>query len=327
MSKTNKEQINRQRKQLAEWLHEWEIALALQEFGADVATTTPSNDQPSAQRGQYAYLKNPPRPGEVILLRPGTPVEQPPRYALVLADAEETRTGWCLPLSRFTVPAFPEEWLTGLRAPALRVCCGWLRTRFPWDRFPPFWPVQQLSPAQHQRNEALFHTMLNDAERSPEQQRRVGPPLHHPADPRHLYKEQERERMNQLLYPQQPDRCVGESGPTLYLSEPVRSSRIWDRMAAEQRERYGMPGGLYTTADSSLVVATYALGTSQLRIRVLTAQGRLCTELDGGWIETERGDRSPRLIGGVTTIARTDPVRLIKLVDGQGQVHPLSPAD
>ena len=201
-----------ERRRLAAWLQEWRLDQALPVHpdagppAAVIRTVPPppqdASDGAPAQTGAPACS-----PGDIRLIYPPCNRDDclPPLYVAVLRAVAQNV--WLVaPFGRFSTPAVPSEWRTGLKALPLRVLCLWnartvadrklagrscragalsarLVTRIPAT--PPQWaPAMPLQPTP---------APLSPCRPAPS---RVGPPLLHPADPRWIYLERETDRMD-----------------------------------------------------------------------------------------------------------------------------------
>ncbi len=177
-----------QRERLATWLAAWRLDRAMAAADGDAAETAEAGEPAAgaraagvAPRAEYAARAAPPRAGDVLLLKPLTPLtRRRPVYVLVLGRGGARGTRQVAPFARFEVPATPGEAGTGLAPPPLRVLALWNRRTVPAARLAALaWPVLRLSRTQRLEASAAGET-------------RRGPPLVHPLDPRHDYLDEER---------------------------------------------------------------------------------------------------------------------------------------
>ncbi len=170
---------------LARWLHEWDLDQQLRAaFPAPAvpppgATAQPATDQPAPAVGDIRLL--PPVPLD------GSAAWERPVYVALLAAPAAGRF-LLAPFGRFTVPATPEEWSTGLRPPALRVLCLWAARTVPAAVAGASWQADRLSPA-----------CCRAALAKPLPAARCGPPAGSPADPRWRYLAEEAALFDELL--------------------------------------------------------------------------------------------------------------------------------
>lgn len=187
------------RTRLAAWLAEWDLEKRLREE---------SPDEPAAGQGQAAV--KPPagtlrydrpvreiEPGDIVILPPAGTVWGPV-YVAVLAPHGRGR--WLIvPFGRFATPAWWGEWSTGLSAPALTVACVWnsrVVSAAPLTALP---RAGRLT-ARRREDLAAIYRHVQEGEDAPERlRRRLGPPLVHPADPRHDYLDEETMRLDQHI--------------------------------------------------------------------------------------------------------------------------------
>ncbi len=216
----------RQRRQLAEWLAERQIDLALRdpEAGPDV----------SVRRAPVQYLQGSgnPRPGDIHILKPapnGTVLG--PVYVLLLEDEREGGL-LAVPFSRYATPAVPGECLTGLRAMPLRTLCCWNARPERAEQLLPG-HVKRLSAGKREQLRETCRRVLCGESLTDLLARDFGPPLVHPADPRYAYLDEERRRLDLHLTINEPDeRRIIEYG------ERNAGQKTW-LMAAEGRADYG----------------------------------------------------------------------------------------
>lgn len=190
-----------QRQKLAAWLEAWRLDQTLAAVDdampdtqdARTAVSCPVAKTMAGERYRETPTA-PPRTGDILLLKPLTPLTaRRPVYVLVLGLGEARGTRRVAPFARFDVPATPEEVITGLPPPPLRVLALWNQRVVPMVRLAALaWSVRRLSRAQR------LAALASD-------DRRRGPPLVHPLDPRHAYLDEER-----LLWPEWETITVGE---------------------------------------------------------------------------------------------------------------------
>lgn len=216
----------RQRRQLAEWLAEREIDLALRdtEAGPDVFV----------RRAPVQYLQGSgnPRPGEIHIIKP-VPAGKNfgPVYVLILENEKEGGL-LAVPFSRYTVPAVPGECLTGLQAVPLRTLCCWNTRPVRASQLLPGC-VKRLSEGKLEELRKKCRHVLHGEPVDARLSRSLGPPLAHPADPRYAYLDEERLRIDLHLNIKESDeRRFIEYG------EQNTGQNTWLK-AAEGRAGYG----------------------------------------------------------------------------------------
>ena len=226
----------RHRRQLAAWLHEWNLEQHLRRVDIDERGDLAEGDLPAPT--PHAY----PRPGDIA---PGRILLLPPRrnsridrpiYVLMLAEME---SGACLiaPFSRFSVPALPGEWRTGLRAAPLRVLCLWNTRGAVRGLLEAGWPAARMSAMKLKQAFAICQGIWQSDAHTSSPSRNVGPPLRHPLDPRHGYISEETDLLDAATAIE-----ANANG-----REPARRASTalndWKpealRLAAEQKAHYG----------------------------------------------------------------------------------------
>jgi len=180
--------LRQQRKRLAAWMAEWQLDHALRETTDAVppvlGTDPPDFASPSLGEGE-------------IRLWPAKAANDPPCYVLLLScgDAALWRA---LPFSRFSQPASPEEFRVRGKPPC-QVLQAWNQRWLAAEQAGQSWRVGGLAPSGMTR----LHTWLRALEAGtplPDGLAKdCGPPLRHPLDPRHPYREEEWERVSRVL--------------------------------------------------------------------------------------------------------------------------------
>lgn len=179
------------RQQLAAWLREWELDQLLQPAG-------PVADHPPVRGAAVELVMHrrapaePLQSGAIRLLVPQTPAtDRRPVYVAVLRQ-QAPAAWWVAPFGRFGVPGLPGELATARTALHLRVLCLWNLTVLGVDVLQAAWPVGRLTQPEWRATWQVL-ACARDPGRPMRGAlaRRVGPPVVHPADPRHLYQEQE----------------------------------------------------------------------------------------------------------------------------------------
>ncbi len=307
--------------QLAEWLAEWELEQVLEpDPQQEPSEPHPTVDAPAPARGtDDLYESDPPCTGDVRLLKPrrtgGLQTERP-LYAVVIENLREDGWVW-IPFSRFSVPALPDEWKTGLRQNALRVLSLWNAQPVEQGGGPPSWRVRRLPDRPLTACCELYRARQAGEPLTSAQQKRVGPPLLHPGDPRHDYMEIERERFAAYFHVPEARTIGFVDDSAHYLSEPVVDGSRW-LMAAEQRERYGLPGAIYRTADAKVAVAVYLQDGQSVRIRLIDHDGSPCLRYDGGHVEAVSGERSGLIDQGVALAPAEAGAQCAALINANG---------
>ena len=303
--------ISASRRQLADWWAEW--ALDQQLRGEKPATDVSAKSSVGHGTGTR-YDLDAPRDGDVRLLHPSGP-EWGPVYVLVLASETGADSDW-VPFGRFSVPAMESEWKTGLRSAPLRVLCGWNARRPAANRWPPSWRVRRLEGITLERQRMFFQSVTSGARLEAKWRRQQGPPLCHPADPRHEYCDEEVMRLDAHGVALVSPVCVEEERAT-YLSEPNVPEVGW--RAAESRPLYGAPIALYSTVDGDVTVAAVPVDSSQVRIQLVTKAGLPCVACDGGTLYAADEFISDRIENGMVNIPIFESSRLTTLQDAHGR--------
>jgi hypothetical protein len=179
-----------QKEMLARWLHEWQIEKALSSGKSEKKPPVrdPEIAVASGSGSEDAVLQV----GQVRLFQPfckGAAAR--PRYFAVLALASE---GGVLiaPFARFSTPAVPGEWGTGLSPAPLRVLCVWNARATSAQTVRRSWVVEHLSRHAQESACLLIGHVFAGAPVPATLAEQVGPPIRHPLDPRHEYVDQER---------------------------------------------------------------------------------------------------------------------------------------
>ncbi len=314
------------RRKLAEWLAEWDMDRQLAD--PDATQSAPAGEEPM-QKEVCApavcpglYDQDAIGAGEVRLFASssGAASDWPLYVAVLAAPAED---GFCcVPFSRYSVPALPEEWSTGIRHAALRVLCFWNVQHVKMGGMPPGWRVKRLSYRQLKPIHEVRNLFDMGAPLPAALRKRVGPLLMHPADPRHEYMAEERKRVTSCFRPG-ADRCLTQNEEDgLYISEWTRNPEEW-LLAAEGREKYGVAAAVYHTEDHTVIVAVYEKEADQVSVRIMMHAGDPCVRYEGGCVETETGERSEPVRQGRTQLPARFATRLSALIDSAGNRNPL----
>lgn len=310
------------RRKLAGWLAERDLDRQLAD--PDLPPPDGAGQEPDRARAVYPglYDQDTISAGEVRLLASVSgPTTDWPLYVAVLA-APSDDAFCCVPFSRYSNPALPGEWSTGVRHAALRVLCFWNAQGVTLAEMPPGWRVKWLSGRQLKQIQEMRNGFDLGVPLSAAQRKRVGPPLMHPADPRHHYIAEERERMATYFRPAADRGLTQDEESGLYLSEWTRDKEEW-LLAAEGCERYGVAAAVYHTEDHMVIVAVYEQETDQILVRIMTHDGGPCTRYDGGYVEAATGERSGAIQAGNTMMSAQLATKLVALIDSEGKRNPL----
>ena len=182
-----KRQLAADRARLAAWLREWALDRALRQADRTEETGTPRGGGPYAEVRGKGRLAT----GQIRLLPPLTErTAERPVYVALLSAPDATR--WLVaPFGRFATPAFSGELATRRRTPMLRVLCVWNAGILSGDWLQAAYPAGRLTTSEL-RQATDLRAALADRDCPFARPERVGPPLVHPLDPRHLYVEEER---------------------------------------------------------------------------------------------------------------------------------------
>ncbi len=290
-------------RQLAEWWAEWTLDQQLREQDA----SAPGPKDIAIYRSTR-YTADAPAEGDIRLLHPAGPAWGPV-YVLVLEQC------W-IPFSRFGVPAFETEWRTGLRSAPLRVLCGWNARHLADNRSPASWRVRRVTDLTLERQRMFFEAIRSGKPLASKWQQQQGPPLRHPADPRHEYRDEEEARLDAHGLALAAPVCIEEE-PTTYLDQPAAPGGLWQ--AAESRPLYGVPVALYRTVDGTVTVAVFAADTGRVRIRLVTRAGLPCDTFDGGTVGAAGQSVTDRIENGVVVAPATITHDLTTLQDAHGR--------
>jgi len=270
-----------QAERLARWLTDWEIDQSLENLVEDAPPDidVTDTDKPSLVEPYDADVL----PGQIRLV--GGRMADRLLYLAVLCRQRDGRY-LCAPFGRYTEPALPAEWLTGRDAMALRVLCLWNTALLPQSSLAESWVVDTFTDddlSQALMVEAYFcrgDSMPVTVER------RTGPPLIHPADPRRVYREIEAGILDSLL---DPSESVNESRPSWDTADQELMK------AAEAPERYGAEIRYNVIGFALTIVATASSASQSYRISVVDARGDVSRRLDGSRLISRDG-RSSTLI-------------------------------
>lgn len=227
-----------QRELLRQWLAERNLDLVLREATAPDGEAAPSLRYERTRRTTPVAA----RAGDVVIARPSVRGGWGPLYLALLDQLPDQR--WhAVPFSRYSVPAVPGEWRTGLDTPALRVLCFWnVRAVEPARLLPGV--TCRLPRAQFARIRIIAAELDAGPLGTSGAAKGFGPPLVHPADPRYDYLAEERVRVEDHLasaaWPlEKTEDEDGElSGQIIPFEAEPAGKPAW-LLAAEGRPTYG----------------------------------------------------------------------------------------
>lgn len=212
-------------RQVRQWLRERSVDLALRD---DPEEAEPAAPGMSLEVGPHVAA------GQVRLMHPQA--EATSARLCYLAVLREARPGLFLaaPFGRFSVPALPGEWRTPRRESPLRVLCLWNARLLPAASLERSWFVDQMPEPEISEALAVVDALKGGAAMSAGASNRTGPPVIHPLDPRHDYRDEERAWMDGVAasFFEQTD-LAGEFPAVQPDDLPL---------AAEPRKPYKMPG-------------------------------------------------------------------------------------
>ncbi|MFC1452045.1 hypothetical protein ACFLSJ_01720 [Verrucomicrobiota bacterium] len=224
----------RHRQRLGRWLAEWQIEQAIaageethpRKSRGDNARTV-AGDRP----GVCAVPDSEIRVGQIRLLAPETPTTRlRPVHVAIL---EEDEAGLLVaPFGRFAEPALPGEMATNRRTAPLRVLCLWNARRVDKRTLRTSWVVDELSDDERDEALSVHHGLTSHSPLPAGLERKLGPPLLHPDDPRQVYFHRETVRMDRIVREMQSAAAPGR--PDIY---PERQDGE-TRKAAESRSQY-----------------------------------------------------------------------------------------
>ena len=186
-----------QRERLASWLGEWVLDRSLRAHSAAEAVPlrplhegvqAPMDDVPAPERGQIRLFH---------------PSVGPRDRLLYVAVLERPLPGiWVVaPFGRLSEPASPAEVLAGRTELGLRVLCLWNERVVAEGLLDRSWVVDALSDVEIEDASAVLRSHRMKMAVPADLERRVGPPIAHPLDPRIEYMEEERAVMDALARP------------------------------------------------------------------------------------------------------------------------------
>jgi hypothetical protein len=167
-----------------------------------------------------------PAPAEFqIRLWPAADLNAEPIYGLLM------RAGYgrwrVVPFSPLALPAIPEELQVREKSP-VQVIQGWNAKEWPAAKVKSSWCVGELEESVRFRVNSWWLWMEDGGEMPGALSSFTGPPLRHPLDPRHDYREEELQRV---------DHCLGEPLPV------VDSGVSELDIAAEPEAEFGADSG------------------------------------------------------------------------------------
>ncbi|GEM_PF-1912300 len=289
---------------LSAWLDEWYADQLLAQvsvpgdFGPTLdAPTNEPEDEPA------------PACGDIRLLAPDSKVAGSRPILIAILEAAGKHKWLVAPFSRFATPATPGELHTDLESTGLTVLCVWNATRLSKSLVQQSWQVDAIDDGLFSDVQSMLQHITDETELEPELADRVGPPIQHPADPRHTYVAEEMARMEQL---QNPD-----TEPLIY---PIRAEEEAALpLAADTRLAYGIPSR-YRIADTALTLRLVLDRSGDgCVIFVDDADGRASEALDGARVATDTASAAieegcARLsidsIGSGLTVALSDGTRM-----------------
>ncbi len=230
--------VARWRNQLAAWMAERAVEAWLRDPEEDAAASAEEPAEAVVPQRLYILQREAEARwavGDIVLLRPlEGAVRWGPVYGVLLEPAGPGQ--WLLvPFSRYATPAVPGEWKTGLVPDALRVLCLWNARETGAGIFLPG-RIKKMDARWVENTQALYRHVMNGDPLPDKDIVHFGPPLHHPADERYDYLEEEIQRLDDHgLAP--PERQAAH--PPAIADEPAHPS-AW-LLAAEGRSGYGRP--------------------------------------------------------------------------------------
>ena len=183
---------------LARWLHEWQIDKMLREDSTAESVPQSHDSIAGQEKTGPLYESKPVRVGQIRLFHPfSKETNERPRYVAVLKETDDG--SWLVaPFSRFGEPSVPGEWITGRKAPAVRILCIWNARLLPELILERSWVVDRIPASKIDHAIAIHRFLGEDQELSRPIANQLGPPLVHPLDPRIEYLEEEREWFSTL---------------------------------------------------------------------------------------------------------------------------------
>jgi len=227
--------IEHHRRQLSCWLWEWQLDCNLRAAPDGEAKAEPAVHFIRRASGLTAMKKvRRPATSQIRLLWPVGCDESPrPLYVAVLlklcGDAF-----LIAPFSRFSEPATPGEWITGLKALPARVLCLWNARVVSSSSLACSWIAGNMTKQQtNMALEVYLHAQHgNPLVTVPETC--IGPPVRHPLDPRYRYMAGESDLLQESIRTLEEKVESDSRDGILYGLSPSR--RL---LAAEERAGYG----------------------------------------------------------------------------------------
>lgn len=190
-----------QRACLTRWLLAWDIERHLVDGPAGDATLDAREGKAEVScgaRDNVAELDADVECGQIRLFSPKAPgAPARPLYVAVLAGAGD-EVFLVAPFSRFDEPAVPGEVLTGKNAKTLRVLCLWNARDLSAALLSLSWVVDALTSDEQAKFRRAYASLQAHGRVPDDIAEIAGPPLQHPADPRHEYLEQDGMTLSRL---------------------------------------------------------------------------------------------------------------------------------
>jgi hypothetical protein len=302
-------QLAEERQRLQAWLDAWTLECGLADEAEETAAagSVEASLPPDAEAGECLET------GDVGLVQPVAGLDQPvqPVYWVLLADPVSGMPQG-VPFGRLPVPALPEEWATGWGAQPLRVLCFW-NAQPVWQQQPPSWRVMRL--------DAAAQALVLEAWRGGAAAAAYGPPLQHPADPRHIYRMQEVARVRACFRG-----AVAQRGSTGIYTPLDVSPPLDLQEAAERDAYYSSDVRRFVSGDGQCHVRLIRRPQAVVEVRLTDPQGRPFLAYEDGALVTDAGARS----GPIRYAAAFGDAGLLEgplwLEDRQGQRVALRPA-
>ena len=174
--------------------------------------------------------------GQIRLLRPATLIGPDDRPVYVAVIEERAGNSFLVaPFGRFSTPADPGEWQTGLKAPPLRVLCLWnSRVAAGETLARNSWPAGRLAPRKVAEALEVYRLAKLGVPPTTVRPSRLGPPLRHPLDPRLQYRAEEAALIEECLRPAEAREPADGAGRVYEMRE-----RSELPLAAEAHPDYG----------------------------------------------------------------------------------------
>jgi hypothetical protein len=242
-SYTTKSVSRRQRERLQAWLHEWDVHRNIRARVREV------NEAPESGARVMAHLDLPvsplsaePKPavGQIRLISPGVSGAYDRQVLVAVLWETSENLFMCAPFGIFAEPAVPGELLVMPDVPSLRVLCVWNARELGTETVGRSWLIDTLSRGDIRDANLVFRHYAQGDVLPAAVQKRVGPPLIHPLDPRRDYLEEEAWRFLELAQKGSGEnvfdlrdgnargrdlRLAAESPPPAYGKQKPRKSR------------------------------------------------------------------------------------------------------